>query len=57
MSAELYNDLAAVLGTNTTPSTKQLTDLIVSGSSNDGNYHLSADCMTRIFSSGKVNWT
>ena len=35
----------------------QLTDLIVVGYSNDGNYMISADCMTQIFSSGKVIWS
>lgn len=57
MSAELYNDLVAVLGTDTSPSTKKLTDLIVSGYSSDGNYEITADCMTNIFSSGKVVWS
>jgi hypothetical protein len=57
MSAELYNDLVAVLGTDTSPSTKKLTDLIVSGYSSDGNYEITADCMTQIFSSGKVVWS
>jgi hypothetical protein len=56
LSNELYNDLLAVLGTGT-PSTKQLTDLIVVGYSNDGNYRISADCMTQIFLSGKVIWS
>jgi hypothetical protein len=57
MSDELYNDLVAVLGTNTSPSNKKLTDLIVSGYSSDGNYLISADCMANIFSSGKVVWS
>jgi hypothetical protein len=57
MSNELYNDLVAVLGTDTSPSTKKLTDLIVSGYSADGNYEITADCMTSIFSSGKVVWS
>jgi hypothetical protein len=57
MSNELYNDLVAVLGTNTSPSTKQLTDLIVSGYSSDGNYEITADCMANIFQSGKVVWS
>ncbi len=48
LSDELYNDLLAVLGTGT-PSAKQLTDLIVVGYSNDGNYEISANCMTQIF--------
>ena len=56
LSDELYNDLLAVLGTGT-PSAKQLTDLIVVGYSNDGNYRISADCMAQIFSSGKVIWS
>jgi hypothetical protein len=57
MSSELYHDLLAVLGTDASPSTRKLTDLIVSGFSNDGNYAISADCMTTIFSSGKVVWS
>jgi hypothetical protein len=57
MSAELYNDLVAVLGTDTSPSTKKLTDLIVSGYSSDGNYEITADCMANIFSSGNVVWS
>ncbi|MBI3863799.1 MAG: hypothetical protein HY290_18070, partial [Planctomycetia bacterium] len=56
LSSELYNDLLAVLGSGTS-SAKQLTDLIVVGYSNDGNYKISADCMTQIFSSGKVIWS
>jgi len=57
LSDELYNDLVAVLGPNTSPSAKQLTDLIVSGYSNDGNYEITADCMANIFSTGKVTWS
>jgi hypothetical protein len=56
LSDDLYNDLLAVLGTGA-PSAKQVTDLNVVGTSNDRNYRISADCMTQIFSSGKVIWS
>ncbi len=56
MTQELYSDLHALLG-SATPANKTPVDFFLSGTSNDGNYSLTADALSRIFQQGKVNFT